>query len=685
MMKTQFKRMGLIALASALIFPSCLREESSAPAVPEEEGMVDIVFSPTLEDQPETRTSMSLNGDNAVFSWNQGDKLTLRQIYYWNDQDDPVIKTATTQSLNPNSQGEVVFRATFPYVSSTTSLSPYPGHEEKCFMYQGFYPQSRVTFSTNSDDARRGFVQITLPARQSPGSSSFDPKADILYSKPLYVYRQRTTNSQNENYQKTELDKFNRLNAIGIMTLKGLPANKNVSYVKFISFARETPLAGTVTTRTKTDEFHKDNLVYYDLKDTLKLNYGNSMSTSNKGEFTAYFTCLPGKFVSGRQFRVKIGFENETTEVKKTFQVPSGKELKFASGKATKFSVNMAGVGPVVHVDEVTDSVTMMSYNVYTFERLKLKQQEHPEMNIQNRDIYSDIAAVIRASGATLVGLNEVDRATSNHPENQAKKLAQTTRTNGNYWDSRFFTAISRPVGAYGNAILYNKSVYPEITDDSRFSRLELPNTKENSSTVITYPKLNSNGEVDVWKKEEVRCVGILETDKCVFATVHLGLSDEGRERQVKVLNKYFREHFLNYEKPVFLCGDFNADPWITDVICANPVDELMGSDWVRITQDTTKSHPSGNVLTDKRLDHFFVYRNTTVKDVEVVSEMTPKQLNQLGISGWGYQQMTFLSDHRPVIVSVKWRKAAAVKPNNNYEAGVTPGASTAIIDAGSF
>ena len=685
-MKTQFKRMGLIALASALIFPSCLREESPAPAAPEEEGMADIVFSPALEDQPETRTSMSLNGDNAVFSWNQGDKLTLRQIYYWNDQDDPVIKTATTQSLAPNSSEGVVFRATFPYVSSTSSLRPYPGHEEKCFMYQGFYPQSRVTFSTNSDDARFGFVQITLPARQNPGSSTFDPKADILYSKPLYVYRQRTTNSQNVNYQKTELDRFNRLNAIGIMTLKGLPANKNVSYVKFISFARETPLAGTVTTRTKTDEFHKDNLVYYDLKDTLKLNY-NNVATSPQGEFTAYFTCLPGKLVSGRQFRVKVGFENETTEVKKTFQVPSGKELKFASGKATIFSVNMAGNGPVVQVEEDSDSATMMSYNVYTFDQLGKKQKEHEKdmPQIFGRDIYSDMAAVIRASGATLVGLNEVDRSTSNHPENQAKKLAQTTRTNGNYWDSRFFTAISRSVGAYGNAILYNKSVYSEITDDSRFSRLALPNTKENSSTVITYPKRKANGEVDVWKKEEVRCVGILETDKCVFATVHLGLSDEGRERQVKVLNKYFREHFLNYEKPVFLCGDFNADPWITDATCAKTVDELMGSDWVRITQDTTKSHPSGNLLTNKRLDHFFVYRNTTVKDVEVVSEMTPQQLNQLGISGWGYQQMTFLSDHRPVIVNVKWRKAAAVKPNNNYEAGVTPGASTAIIDAGSF
>ena len=220
-MKTQFKRMGLIALASALIFPSCLREESPAPAAPEEEGMVDIVFSPTREDQPETRTSMSLNGNNAVFSWNQGDKLTLRQIYYLNNQSDPVIKTAATQSLNPNSQGEVVIKAAFPYVSSTSSLRPYPGHEEKCFMYQGFYPQSRVTFSISPDDARFGFVQITLPARQSPGSSSFDPKADILYSKPLYVYRQRTTNSQNESYQKTEIVKFNRLNAIGIMTLKG--------------------------------------------------------------------------------------------------------------------------------------------------------------------------------------------------------------------------------------------------------------------------------------------------------------------------------------------------------------------------------------------------------------------------------------------------------------------------------
>lgn len=676
--------LGLAALWMAAAFVSCQREEPIDTLLPEDGETVTLHFTASFDDEA-TRTTMTQSGNNVSFTWDQGDRLYLRQIY-WTAADSPIIGIKKSEALAPDGSGNVVFRANFPYISNLNSLLDYPGHEGKCFMYQGFYPSTAVSFSTSPSQVLYDYVQLTLPASQSPRSTSFDPKADILYSRPLYTYRQRTTSSTNTNYQSTEIIKFNRLNAIGVMELTGLPQNKAVEYIKFISLSQDTPLAGTVTTRNNTDEFSSDNLVLLAPRDTIKLNYGGSQSTTSGGKFTAYFTCLPGTFTSGMQFRVKVKLSGVTDEKKRTVGLTGSQQLAFRSGKATRFSVNMAGQGPSVNLDENTCEVTMMTYNVYTFDMYGAKGI--------NRDIYEDMARVIDATGATLVGLNEVDRYTTAHNINQAMTLKNKLNAipGSHNWNYHFSAAKTYTNGAYGNAVLFDMNSQTEV--DSW--KLMLPNKNSNNQIYKCWRvSKNEDGTYSFTQKnEEERCVSVIETEDCVFATVHMALGEACRTRQVEVLNAEFKRRFLNYGKPVFLCGDFNADtaPFDMPVTATTnehirSVDELMGTDWKRVSQDTTITHPSTNIYTNKRLDHFFIFQHAAVKDATLISEIVPTNITQVGLTnmGWGFTSMKYFSDHRPRAVTVKWRKASTVSVDNNLGDGTAAGKNTTALSGGSF
>ena len=168
-----------------------------------------------------------------------------------------------------------------------------------------------------------------------------------------------------------------------------------------------------------------------------------------------------------------------------------------------------------------------------------------------------------------------------------------------------------------------------------------------------------------------------------MFASVHIGLCDAGRRRQVDVLNEWFNSRYFNYDKPVFLCGDFNATPDIIqgDNNALINVDDLMGPDWVRVTADMPLTHPSGNPFSNKRLDHFFVYQHSTVHDVTLTSEMVVSSLSNLGLTGWGYQAMTVMSDHYPVVVTFTWTPADQLGFSSNFGDNNKAGKNTTLVN----
>lgn len=60
---------------------------------------------------------------------------------------------------------------------------------------------------------------------------------------------------------------------------------------------------------------------------------------------------------------------------------------------------------------------------------------------------------------------------------------------------------------------------------------------------------------------KEVRALSVIETEKFVFCNTHLGLTEKSQKDQITVINNFVKEHFAKCAKPVFLCGDMNAEP----------------------------------------------------------------------------------------------------------------------------
>lgn len=678
-MRKRFCFVALTVFLGASINVSCQQEAVDKNDLPEE-SLENVRFTTSLaDDLLSTKTTMNRSGSNVTFNWQTGDKLAIRQIHHRQGFTEPIIQMQATDGLTSTSNP--VFTAGFPVVNLNKILE-YPGHSGKKFMYQAFYPSSHAQLNPSNKGDLAGCVRLAIPYQQKPKANSFDPAADLLYSDPVY----QATQSASDIAGSSPTLKFNRLVAIGIMTLNNLdiPSGDKPSTVEFISMSQGLPLAGNVAARHTTDEFSLENIICSFSKNSITLDCAN-LSVSNK-TLVLHFTCLPAAFTAGKTFKVRVTTKNNR-HYEKTVTVPSGKSLEFFSGKATAFSVNMNGTAvsgtTSDSVAPVSKTVTMMTYNVCIFDMYNRLVKNNSFL--ADRNIYDDIAAVINATGATLVGLNEVDnnreRTGYVNQASQLKSRMNAPRPSGQKtWKHHFAAAIAYSDNeGYGNAVLFDSAEHPEITS----RKILLPN-KDAADHIISYPIWEPDGTQSGSNTEETRCVSVLETEDCVFATVHLGLCDAGRQRQVDSLNKWFNSRYFNCDKPVFLCGDFNATPEIVpgDYNAMINVDELMGPDWVRVTADMPLTHPSKRPFTNKRLDHFFVYQHSTVHDVTLTSEMVvSNRYDQLGIGTSDNQGMILLSDHYPVVVTFTWTPADQLGFSSNFGDNNKAGKNTALVN----
>lgn len=230
-------------------------------------------------------------------------------------------------------------------------------------------------------------------------------------------------------------------------------------------------------------------------------------------------------------------------------------------------------------------TLTLMSYNVGVFS--KYQENSMP-----------GVAQLIRESGATLVGMCELDSCNTRHNAYQVKDLADMLK-----WSYLFSRAIPYRGGAYGDGVVSQKPIL--------FS--------------IRVPLSQGDGA-------EARSVAVVETEDCVFGSTHLDhRSNVAALQQMQEINDWFREHYAGSHKPVFLCGDFNVYP-DSEVIA------LAETSWTLIS-GTENSFPSRNP--QKCIDYIFAYKNAA--PVEVL----------------GHRVITAgtedLSDHLPVVVSVKF------------------------------
>ena len=193
---------------------------------------------------------------------------------------------------------------------------------------------------------------------------------------------------------------------------------------------------------------------------------------------------------------------------------------------------NVLELGRKAYEKYFARELSVISYNVGVFS--KYEQDSLPE-----------VAELIGRSGASLVALNELDSCNRRHNEYQLARLAEELGG----WDYHFASAFPFAGGAYGNGVVSREPIL------SRYS--------------VPLPQADGS---------EPRSVAVVETARCVFASVHLDYTgDEAQLVQATVLNDWFQAHYAGCAKPVLLCGDFNALP-------ESPVMGLLEPYWQRLS-----------------------------------------------------------------------------------------------------
>ena len=243
--------------------------------------------------------------------------------------------------------------------------------------------------------------------------------------------------------------------------------------------------------------------------------------------------------------------------------------------------VSCAGKRPAAR-----QTLTLLTYNVGVFSK-------YEESGI------AGVANLIRSSGATLVGLNELDSCNRRHADYQVQELARELGG----WFFTFASAFPYAGGAYGNGVVSEKAIRYRY-------RVPLP---------------QADGA-------EPRSVAVVETDQCVLGAVHLDHRSEAAAlAQMQVVNDWFAAHYAHCPKPVFLCGDFNVVP-------DSPVIALAQSEW-SLLSGTDYTHSTANPR--HCIDYVFAYRHAA-----------PVQVQDYRVYQDGASR---LSDHFPVRVTVSF------------------------------
>lgn len=297
-----------IATAAVVALVSCQKESSKTP---QESRMVDIVINAG----PDAMTKTVLQGDGSVL-WGEGEKLIVLQTV------DSNTSAAVSSDGVTNDGGQTMtFGVSFEENTEVTS-----------FTYNAVYPASAWTAVGDDENTSVTALKTIFPAIQKPTASSFDAAADLLIAKTLTVDEQPASLSLS----------FQRMVAVGKMTINNLASESNVKEIVFTAMkGGETAVQPILAGRNRynlnegTAEYGYNSPV-----NAITMDYAGQTIAANG--MTAYFTSCPFELGEGDSFKVAVATMDGKV-YSKTISLPAGKSLAFKAGRASKFSVNMAG------------------------------------------------------------------------------------------------------------------------------------------------------------------------------------------------------------------------------------------------------------------------------------------------------------------------------------------------------
>jgi endonuclease/exonuclease/phosphatase family metal-dependent hydrolase len=220
-----------------------------------------------------------------------------------------------------------------------------------------------------------------------------------------------------------------------------------------------------------------------------------------------------------------------------------------------------------MHSPLLAQKLSIMSYNI------------HHGANKQEVNTLKEIGLFIKASGAELVGLQEVDSMCNRSGnEDQMKKLAEITGMH--YMFVRHFAYDG---GAYGLGIL---SKYP--ISNTRNDRITaLSKGSEKKSLALLSAKVLLPGKKEI-----------------IFSTVHFALDQPTRITQSLETIAY-----LNRGLPAILTGDLNAEPGQKEIL---QLEEHYAN--IGIADTSILTFPDEKAV--KRIDYIFVSKDSLKKTI---------------------------------------------------------------------
>lgn len=262
---------------------------------------------------------------------------------------------------------------------------------------------------------------------------------------------------------------------------------------------------------------------------------------------------------------------------------------KSAEGMAAKGTATKAAA---VGERALKDTLTIVSYNVGVFSKTAASS-------------IALIASMMKEDGADVVALNEIDSCTSRTGNIfQIKEFAKEMGE----WRYLFSPAIPYLGGSYGDGI-------------AAAPRFKI-------QRVLSFKLPQAGGA-------ETRALAVTEYSGFVFAATHLDhVSDSARVVQAKTINDWLINEYSASPKPVFLCGDLNAEP--DDV----PV-KVFDSGWIRLSP-AAPTHTAVNPRTC--IDYVFVMKNSAVC----------RLLDSKVCDSFAAGDVKAASDHLPVLVKVE-------------------------------
>lgn len=306
-MKKTVAFFGIAAIA-AMSFVSCQKETS----VKNTDGrMIDMI----VQAGPDAMTRTVLQEDGTVL-WGTSETLVVLET-----AGSTTTAAISSEGVTTDGGQTMTFGVSFAENTEVTS-----------FTYNAVYPAS--AWSSLGDDTNTSVTALKtiFPATQKPTATSFDGAADLLIAKPLSTSEQPTTLSL----------AFQRMVAVGKMTIKNLDSESNVKEVVFTANSGEEgadqPILAGRTRYNLTEGTAEYG--YNSPVNAITMDYTGQTIAANG--MTAYFTSCPFELGEGDSFKVAVTTEDGKIYTK-IVTLAAGKSLAFKAGRASKFSVNMEG------------------------------------------------------------------------------------------------------------------------------------------------------------------------------------------------------------------------------------------------------------------------------------------------------------------------------------------------------